>query len=376
MVNPEFKKFEFNVSKTEGFYLETDKGRLLDFSGSGMTTGYDFFRELPIYPFSSLVFRNRFTDELTAKLSQLSGFENVAYTNSGTGACDVSLSRYGPPFLALEGAYHGRSYLTFKVSNGTGWNGEGKIGHLRVPASGEEVDDAISYNDSLMKRISGEVTLEGSPLIIEMIQSDGGVVVLEKRFLDYLRGLAAEYGLKLIVDEVYTGFGRSGELFLSLKEKMNPDMICLGKGVAGGLPLGISLYNGKWGLPYGSVLAMTGGNSLSAALCLKVLSFLTKDRLQFVREEGSRIIREIASLKNDRIKSVKGRGFMIGVDLSGKGHDATYAYRVRDSILSKGVVCTLVGENNDVLKITPPPLITEEALIEGKEAIIEVLRNE
>ncbi len=363
------------VDRTSGFYLETDKGTFLDFSGSGMTTGYDFFSDLPVYPFSSLVFRNRYSEELSRQLTGMSGFEKVAYTNSGTGACDASLSRFGPPFFALEGAYHGRSYLTFKVSNGSGWDPSDKIGHLRVPVSDDDTDDVASYNEDLMGKASETVDLEGSPLIFEMIQSDGGVIVLRRKYLSTLRKLAGQYGLKLIADEVYTGFGRSGELFLSMKESMNPDMICLGKGVAGGLPLGISLYNGSWGLPYGSVLAMTGGNSLSAAISIRVLESLTEERLNFIRERGRGFMEGLSDLRNPRIESVRGRGFMIGVDLSGKGHDPSYAYAVRDGILKNGVICTLVGENNDVLKITPPPLISEDALENGFNSVLRTLKE-
>lgn len=375
MVNPEFKKFEFEVEGTDRFHLITTSGRLLDFSGSGMTAGYNFFKEMPIYPVSSLVFENKFSRELISRLKKISGFEAVAFTNSGTGACDTALSRFGPPFFALEGAYHGRTYLTFKVSNGTGWSSEDKIGHLKPHTGKGDIQEIVSYNEALLERASADADLTGSPLIIELIQSDGGVVELSKPFLDHVKKLVEKFKLTLIVDEVYTGFGRSGELILSQKMDLKADMICFGKGVAAGLPLGITLYNGAWGLPYGSVLAMTGGNSLSSAICLKVMDALTDERLEFVRSKGSEIIERISEIRNGAISEVRGRGFMIGVDLSGNGGDSSYAYKVRNELYGKGILCSLVGEKNNVLKVTPPPLIEPDLLEHGIGSIIETLKN-
>jgi|YelNatPaOPRAMG01_1025707.scaffolds.fasta_scaffold08214_3 4-aminobutyrate aminotransferase-like enzyme len=372
MVNPEFKKFDFKVKGADQCYIFTDKAKLLDFSGSGMTTGYNFFPSNDIPWISSLSFDNYFTNNLTDELSKLSSFSKVAYTTSGTEACDTALFRYKFPIISLEGAYHGRTYLTYFTSNGTGIDEEHKVIHLKFP--GRDFNETVSLNDSMLEEASKKYDLWGSPLIIELIQSDGGVRPIGKNFLDYLLKIREKYGLRMIVDEVYTGFGRSGEIFLFKKMGLNPDMVCLGKGMAGGLPLGAVLYNGEWDLPYGNVLCMQGGNAASSAASLKVLQSLNSQRLDFVRKEGKKIIDEIRQIENRKIRDVRGIGFMIGIDVGNDGPEGReYAYKIREYLETVGVIVTLVGANNDVIKVTPPVMIEEKDLRLGVDKIITAL---
>jgi acetylornithine/N-succinyldiaminopimelate aminotransferase len=375
LVNPEFKKFPFIVVGTDGFYLIAENKRFLDFSGAAMTTGYDFFKSLEISSVSSLAFKNKFTLELTRRLREISGFENVAYTNSGTEACDMALSRYGRPIVSLEGAYHGRTFLTYVVSNGEGIDHENRIVHLRVPAGQALEDECTSYNELIMKRASKEFSFDGKSMIIELIQSDGGEIVLSRNFIKHLYELKNIYGLNVIMDEVYTGLGRSGELLLHKKYGLKAEMVCIGKGLAAGIPLGAILYNGKWDLPYDGALAMQAGNAAAASIALKVLDSLTEKVLKEVRKNGKAMIVRFSEIKNDHIKEVRGMGYMIGVDLSGiRRGSSKYAYRVRDELMKRGLVCTLVGGRNDVLKVTPPVLIDKKTLESGVAIIEQVLR--
>ena len=121
MVVPEFRGFPFIVTGTDRFYVVAGSRKYLDFSGSAMTTGYDFLRKEDfVSPVSTLVFRNTWNDRLTKKLKLVSGKGNVVYCTSGTEACETALSRYQKPIIALENAYHGKGYLTYRASNGTG----------------------------------------------------------------------------------------------------------------------------------------------------------------------------------------------------------------------------------------------------------------
>ncbi len=374
MVSPQFKKFELMVTGTDRFYVKSGEEKYLDFSGSGMTTGYDFFKTLDISPVSSLVFKNRYTETFTEMLRRASGFEKIAYTTSGTEACDMALSRYGPPIVSLEGAYHGRTYLTYLVSNGLGIDYDNRIVHLRIPKSPDEEHSVKEYNESIMEKAAGSWDFNGKPLIMELIQSDGGVIVLSEEFIRHLKALSGKYGLRIIVDEVYTGFGRSGEMFLFRKHDLVPDMVCIGKGMAAGLPIGGVLYNGSWDRPFGNVLGMQGGNAACASVGINVMKALTEDQLINVREMGMLAITRLRKIRNQRILEVRGRGFMIGVDLSGGGDEGTeYAYDVRERLSREGVICSLVGEKNNVLKITPPVLIDEMTFLHGLAKIEKVL---
>lgn len=375
MVSPEFKSFGFTVKSVEAFRLITDEGKVIDFSGSAMTAGYKFV-ELPIATVSSLVFKTDANRELTEKLKAISSFEKVAYTNSGTEACDMALSRYNSTIISFEGSYHGRSYLTYKVSNGKGIDAQNRIIHLKFPDSTIEANEAISLNYGILEEAKEVLPLEGSVIIMELIQSDGGENVVTQEFIDFLNEIVGKYKMHLIIDEVYTGAGRSGELVLSNKFDIKPDMICLGKGIAAGLPMGIILYNGDWNLPTeNGALGMLGGNDMACKAAISVLNSLTEKRLQFVRSSGKEIIRKISNVNNKRIKDVRGLGFMIGVefvDLEGNS-DTRYAYQVRDELAKRHLACGLVGENNNILKITPPVLIDEDTLNEGVGIIEEVL---
>lgn len=377
MVNPEFKPFNFIIKSADKFSLFSDRGRIIDFSGSAMTTGYHFL-DLQLETVSALVFKGEANMALTSRLRDLSGFEKVAYTNSGTEACDMALSRYEAPIISFEGAYHGRTFLTRRVSNGTGIDEKLGIVHLKFPEPRVSLKEIVSYNMRILEEASRSLDLTGSAIIVELIQSDGGEVVAPPEFISFLMSLKEKHGMKIIVDEVYTGMGRSGHALLASGMGLKADMICLGKGMAAGLPMGAVLYNGEWGLPTeNGALGMLGGNEMACHAALKTLDSLTDERLEFVRKSGQNIIERIRTIRNHRVGGVRGMGFMIGVDLvDSSGHpDTRYAYRIRDSLAQSGVACGLVGESNNVLKITPPVLIDKETLEEGVEKILMTLEE-
>ncbi len=377
MVKPEFKPFPFVVKSAENFRVYSENKSIIDFSGSAMTTGYNFIKKNWIEPtVSRLVFSNVYTSQLTKMLIELSGFNNVAFSTSGTEACDAALYRFGRPIISLEGAYHGLTYLTNLVSNGTGYDEKNDILHLKVPNNSQDIDRIITSDEELLKHIKPRKN-EGT-LIMELIQSDGGVRVLPIEFIKYLFEVAQRLNLRVIVDEVYTGYGRSGELFLFKKYGIMPDMVCIGKGMAAGLPLGAVLYNGDWKLPINQVLTMQGGNMFTSRVAIEVLNALTQDRLEFVRKKGGEIIQMISSIKNSNIKSVRGLGFMIGVEFTDSHGNplSDYAIMIRNELFENDVSCSLTGAYNNVLKITPPVLIDEATLDEGINKIVKVLSDE
>lgn len=376
MVKPEFRPFDFTIDGADRYSISVSGRKLIDFSGSGMTTGYNFIKKEWLSPVvSRLVFDNAYTEQLSAKLIELGGFESVAFSTSGTEACDASLSRYGSPYFSLEGAYHGLTYITRLVSNGIGFDKNNNIVHLKTPNSRITLEEAISWNDRMLKDISDRKRRDNGSIIIELIQSDGGVNVIPQVFIDYVEELREKYCLKLIVDEVYTGYGRSGEMLLFKKYGLKPDMVCLGKGMAAGLPLGAVLYNDTWDLPYNSVISMQAANMFVARVAVEVLKSIDEEKLYFVRKSGQEIINRLSLLDNHRISSIRGLGFMIGVEFREESGapDTAYAYSVRGKLASAGLVCSLTGEFNNVLKITPPVLIDKDTLSSGINILEDVL---
>ena len=375
MVVPEFRGFPFVVTGTDRFYVVAGSRKYLDFSGSAMTTGYDFLRKEDfVSPVSTLVFRSTWNDRLTKKLKLVSGKGNVVYCTSGTEACETALSRYQKPIIALENAYHGKGYLTYRASNGTGIDTKNRIVHLRVSQDSSEDDNAQSFNEYLIRKASRSFDIDGSTIIFELVQSDGGVNILSDDFISSLKKIASANHMHMAIDEVYTGMGRSGELLLSLKKGLKPEMICIGKGMAAGLPLSAVLYDGDWDISYNGAFGMQSGNMLCSKAAIKTIGGLTEKRLSFVRRKGKEIVKRLGSISNEKIKSVRGIGFMIGVELTKSGKPLTdYAYGLRSELLKKGVVCSLVGAKSNIIKITPPPYIDEKTLDAGIDRIAEAL---
>ncbi len=377
MVQPDFRPFNFIVDGATRFTVTSGNKSMIDFSGSAMTTGYNFIKPEWLLPVvSKLVFQNRYTSELSNLLTSSTDFSSVAFSTSGTEACDAALSRFGKPIFALEGAYHGLSYITRLVSNGSGIDSKNSIVHLKCPNSVTTFDEAVEYNTKILEGF--KKNSKAGSIIIELVQSDGGINVIPPEFIKYIEDIAHDWKLALIVDEVYTGYGRSGEMFLYKKYGISPDMVCLGKGMAAGLPLGAVLYNGSWDLPYNQVISMQAGNMFVSRIGIEVYRALDENRLDFVRKNGKSIISRLSGIENKKISAVRGIGFMIGVEFRNElgEPDTTYAYRIREKLASSGVVCSLTGEFNNVLKISPPVLIDKETLDAGIEIIESTLMSE
>ncbi len=379
MVTPEFKQLKGRVTSTDRFTVRIGKREFLDFSGAAMAVGHNFVRpEELITPLTYLIYRNTYTERLISTLKKLSGFNDVAFTTSGTEACDAALEmNYGRPYISFEGAYHGLDFITNLVSNGTGIDVRNKIIHLKFPKYGLRDDAAIEYNEKMLRMASRKFDLEGGALITELIQSDGGINVMTDEFSRSLKEGIADYGLRLIVDEVYTALGRSGEMFLSRKYGLRPDYLCLGKALGAGFPLGAVLYNGGYPLYKNNLVSMQAATMFTARVALKVLGKITEKRIRFVKDSSKEIMSALNDVDSKRIREVRGMGFMIGVDLGDEdgNPDQGYALALRNKLARKGVVCTLTGENNNVLKITPPVTIPRGLLMQGISFITDELQK-
>jgi 4-aminobutyrate aminotransferase-like enzyme len=144
--------------------------------------------------------------------------------------------------------------------------------------------------------------------------------------------------------------------------------------MAAGLPLSAVLYDGDWNISYNGAFGMQSGNMLCSKAAIKTIGGLTEKRLSFVRRKGKEIVKRLGSISNEKIKSVRGIGFMIGVELTKSGKPLTdYSYELRSELLKKGVVCSLVGAKSNIIKITPPPYIDEKTLDAGIDRIAEAL---
>ena len=225
----------------------------------------------------------------------------------------------------------------------------------------------IPYNN--MAALEAAVSDATAAVLLEPVQGEGGVRPADPAFLHAARELCDAHGALLIVDEIQTGFGRTGNLFASEHYALQPDILALAKSIAGGLPMGATLLGPRVGelprLVHGSTF---GGNPLAAAAARATLRILQEERLPERAARLGALARErLAQIDNPLIREVRGLGLMIGIELKIKVGPVLRALQER------GVLALPAGAT--VLRLLPPLVISEEDLIYVIDAIEDVLEE-
>ena len=225
----------------------------------------------------------------------------------------------------------------------------------------------IPYNN--MAALEAAVSDATAAVLLEPVQGEGGVRPADPAFLQAARDLCDAHGALLILDEIQTGFGRTGRLFASEHYDLQPDILALAKSIAGGLPMGATLLGPRVGelprLVHGSTF---GGNPLAAAAAHAALRVLQEERLPERAARLGALVRErLAQIDSPLIREVRGLGLMIGIELKIKVGPVLRALQER------GVLALPAGAT--VLRLLPPLVISEEDLIYVIDAIEDVLEE-
>jgi acetylornithine/N-succinyldiaminopimelate aminotransferase len=292
---------------------------------------------------------NPLQQELARRLGEISGLEDYALflCNSGAEANEnalklASFATGKNRVIAFNKAFHGRTSAAVCVTD-----------NERIRANinkGPEVvflplNDAALVEEELK---SGDVCA----VIIEGIQGIGGVQIPEDPFLQSLEKLCKKYGCKLILDEIQSGYGRSGDFFAFQKAKIKPDIITTAKGMANGFPIGGVLISPDIEARHGMLGATFGGNYLACAAGLAVLEVMESEELmKNAAETGNYLLTELG--KMDGIKEVRGRGLMIGLEF-----DREVA-PIRKTLLDEEHIFTGVSSTN-IIRLLPPLTLTKE----------------
>lgn len=226
----------------------------------------------------------------------------------------------------------------------------------------------VPYNN--VERLAAALNESVAAVILEPIQGEGGVYPAADGYLASVRALCDANGSLLILDEIQTGFGRTGYLFAHTRDGIKPDLMCLAKSIAGGLPVGAVLMGERVGsLPPASHGSTFGGNPLACAVGLAVLDVLENTNLiERARALGEEVIAYLRDhLPASAAREVRGRGLMIGVELRGK------VAPVLRELQSRGVLALPAGPN--VLRLLPPLVIEEDDLWRAVHIIQEVLSH-
>ena len=296
------------------------------------------------------------------------GLTQVHLNNSGAEAVEAAM-KFARKFtgkkgmVAMKGSYHGKSFGALSLT----FNPKYKKAFQPLV---ERVSFA-SYGD--IESLREVVDEDTAFVILEPIQGESGIIVPPDGFLQEVRKLCDEKGILLIFDEIQAGLGRTGRLWACEHWNTSPDIMCLAKGIAGGVPMGATLVRADIlaVISKGEHSSTFGGNPLSCAAGIAALKALTEDGLVENSEKMGKIFREgLEKLKEKHsiIREIRGKGLMIGVEMK---------FEVRDilmNLIKEGVLMLYSGRN--ILRILPPLVISEEDITKVLQSLDSVLTEE
>jgi 4-aminobutyrate aminotransferase len=324
--------------------------------------------------------------ERLSKIAPMAGPHRIYYGNSGTEAveCALKLARYHTKrqnVIAFFGAFHGRTMGALSL---TGSKPQQKrrfaplvpgVTHIkypdvyRGPAAGEDPEAyALScarfIEEKLFKTILPPE--EVAAIFVEPIQGEGGYVVAPTNFMKELRRICDQHGILLVADEVQSGIGRTGKWWAIQHTGVEPDIVCMAKGIASGMPLGITLTRAEimdW-VP-GSHASTFGGNPVCIAAALATLDVIERENLlRNSTEVGNHMLKRMADWpkKHAMVADVRGRGLMLGVEIVKDKTTKEYGAAERDRIVElafeRGLL--LLGCGPSTIRLAPPLVVTKD----------------
>jgi 4-aminobutyrate aminotransferase len=303
--------------------------------------------------------------------------KRVFYTNSGAEALEAALklARWHTGrsrAIAFFGAFHGRTYGAMSLSGSKVVHRRGfsplvpDIHHVPFPrgcTACTTADDCAcvrAIEETLLRRVAPPD--EVAAVFVEPVQGEGGYHVPPPGFLPALRRLCDRHGILLVADEVQTGMGRTGKLFAVEHWNVEPDILCLAKGIASGMPLGAIVARDEvmnW--PSGSHASTFGGNPVSCRAALATLDLLEGGYIRNAAERGAQLRQGLLRLKAEhpQVGDVRGLGLMTAMDLVKDGEpDPVLRDDVIQTAFRNGLL--LLGCGESAVRFCPPLCVTAE----------------
>lgn len=345
--------FDVNIVKGKGCHVWDDKGQeYLDLYGGHavISIGHAhphyveaISKQVATLGFYSNSVINKLQQEVADRLGAISGYDDyqLFLINSGAEANENALklaSFYNgrTRVVSFAKAFHGRTSLAVEVTNNpkiiAPINDNGHVTYLPL-------NDTEALKAELAK---GDVCA----VIIEGIQGVGGIQVPDTDFLKAMRQACDETNTVMIVDEIQSGYGRSGKFFAHQYSDVHPDMITVAKGIGNGFPMAAVLISPKFTPVYGQLGTTFGGNHLACAAAIAVLDVMKEENLvENAAKVGAHLLEELKHFKG--IKEVRGRGLMIGLEFEEPIKE------LRKQLLFEQKVFTGVSGTN-VIRLLPP----------------------
>lgn len=331
--------------------------------------------------------------ERLAKLAPGPSAKRVFFTNSGAEALEAALklARWHTGrsrALAFLGAFHGRTYGAMSLSGSKLVHRRGfsplvpDIHHTGYPRGCKACIDLADpclcvqqIEETVLKRVAPPE--EVAAIFVEPIQGEGGYHVAPPGFLPALRDLCDKYDMLLVADEVQTGMGRTGKLFAMEHWDVQPDIICLAKGIASGMPLGAIVAGADimdW--PPGSHASTFGGNPVSCRASLATLDLLEKEYIANAAQRGEQLRQGLTRLRaqSNELGEVRGLGLMMAVDIVA-GDEQSPAPQRRDALIQaafhRGLL--LLGCGESAIRFCPPLCVNAAQVETALEILSELL---
>jgi len=375
-----YQRFPVTIEKGLGSHVwDTDNNEYIDCMGGYGVALVGHRNERVVNAIKSQIdkvitvhssFYNKTREEFLQTLIDIapSGLSQVHLNNSGAESIEAAI-KFARKFtgkkkmVAMKGSYHGKSMgalsLTFNPK-------------YREPF--QPLVEKVSFSPyGDVNALRDVVDKDTAFVILEPIQGESGIHVPPEGFLQEVRKICNENDSLLIFDEIQSGLGRTGSMWASEHWKTVPDIMCLAKGIAGGVPMGATLVRPDIlaVMKKGEHSSTFGGNPLACAAGTATLQALTQDGLvENAKSMGEKFLRGLEELKSKHkiIREVRGKGLMIGVELK---------FEVKD-ILMEGIKngLLLLYSGRNILRFLPPLVISEEDIVKTLQILDGLLTNE
>lgn len=382
-IMPTYGKQTYEFTEGRGCHLiSKDKRKFLDF-GSGIAVNSlghchpilvkKLQKQASKLWHTSNLYYNSELQEYAKILCQNSFADKIFFTNSGAEAVEAGLKvirsyhNFNNNFnkkniITFDGAFHGRTFAAMSAQQNKKYSESFEpllSGFIKIPFN----------NFDLLKKNIDENT---SAVMLEPIQGEGGIIPAEIKFLENIRKYCDDNDILFFLDEVQTGFGRTGKLFAYEWAKLEPDVIATAKGIASGFPLGACLSTNEAcvGIKKGSHGSTFGGNPLAISVGIEVIKIMLEENfMNQVDKKGRYIWHKLKDLENnyEEIIEVRGAGLLLGIKTK------TNNLVINELFSRNGLLCIPAGDN--IIRLAPPLIISFDEIDQGLQIIEKTLKD-
>ncbi len=367
--------YDVTPVKAEGAYVWDESGtKYLDFYGGHgvISIGHShpkyvksITEQLSKIGFYSNSIINPLQNKLADKLGEISGCNkyNLFLCNSGAEANENALKLASfitgkSRIVSFNNSFHGRTSGAVSVTDNE---------KIKAPINTKNKVTFLPIND--IKLVVHELGKgDVAAVIIEGIQGIGGLDESKKKFLKEVKKICKKKKVLLILDEIQSGYGRTGDFFAFQKSKIKPDIITTAKGMANGFPIGAVLISKKYKAKFGMLGTTFGGNHLACSAAISVLDVIENENLMDnVKEINKYLLKKIKLIS--QIKNVKGRGLMLGLEFDFEISE------LRKKLIFEKHIFTGGSNNKNLLRILPPLNISKEQIDIFINALNDILEQ-